>query len=73
MGGFGLGEVVDHSAVGEGLLYVLVIEINNGVAVRPAFSLNPIIKDDLLLARGVDSLNLAIMAHVLVHYLRVWY
>ena len=66
-----LCEIVDYFTVWVGLLDVLVVEVDNSVAIREGFSLDAIVEDDFFLTAGIDSLDLAIMAHVLVYYLGI--
>ena len=62
-----LGEVVDNLAVGECLLDVLVVEVDNGVAVWEGLTLDSVVEDDFLFAVLVDPLDLPIMPHVLLN------
>lgn len=58
---FGLGEVVGHLLVGECLFDVLVIEVDNSVAIREAFSFDAVVEDHFLLAISVHPLDFTIV------------
>ena len=66
LGRLGLCEEVDHLAIREGLLDVLIVEVDNGVAIGERFPLDSVIEDDLLLSVLVDSLDFAIMTDKLL-------
>jgi hypothetical protein len=57
--------------VREGLLDVLIVKVNYGVAVRETFTFYAIIENNLLLARSVDTLDLTIMANDLLNNLAI--
>ena len=69
--GLRLSEVVDHFAIRECLLDVLVVEVDDRVSIRERLSFDSIIEDDLLLSVLVDPLDLAVVAHVLLDHLLV--
>ena len=69
--GLSLSEKVDNLAIRERLLDVLVIEVDDCVAIREGLTLDSIIKDDLFLAVLVDALDLPIVTNVLLDDLLV--
>ena len=71
LGRLRLSEVVNYFAIGECLLDVLVVEVDDGVAIWERLSFDSIIEDDLLLSVLVDPLDLSIMPHVLLDYFLV--
>lgn len=68
---FCLCEVVCDFLVREGLLDVLIIKVNDGVAVRETFPFHTIIENNFLLSRSIDSLDLAIVANNLLNNLAI--
>ena len=66
-----LCEVVYNLLVRIGLFDVGIVEINNRVAVWEGFALHTVVEDNFLLATGVDSLDLAVVANDLVYDLGV--
>lgn len=64
----GFCKVVHYFLVGEGLLDIVVVEIDDRVAVLERLPAHSVIKYDFFLAGGVDALNLAIAANVLLDY-----
>lgn len=67
-----LGEVVHDLLVGEGLLDVAVVEVNDCVSVWEGFSADTVAEDYFLLAIEVGSLDLAVVAYDLVLYFGVF-
>ena len=57
--------------VGVGLLDIVVIEVDDSVAVGEDFPLNSIVEDDFLLPVLVHSLNLTIMPDDLLDHLHI--
>lgn len=66
-----LGEVVNNFAVWVRLLDVIVVEVDNGVAIPERFSANAIAENYLLLSVGISALHLTIVAHNALDCLRV--
>ena len=66
-----LCKVVYNLLVRVGLFDVGIVEINNRVAVWEGFALHTVVEDNFLLATGVDSLDLAVVANDLVYDLGV--
>ena len=64
----GFCEVVNYFLVGECLLDIVVVEVDYSVAVLEGLSAHPVIKYDLFLAGGVNALDLAITADILLDY-----
>ena len=58
-------EIVNNFAIGEGLLDILIVEIDDSVSIWERLALHPIVEDHFLFAVLVNSLNLSIVAHVL--------
>ena len=69
--GLSLSEKVDNLAIRERLLDVLVVKVDDCVAIREGLTLDSIIKDDLFLAVLVDALDLAIVTDILLNDLLV--
>jgi hypothetical protein len=69
--GASISEVVNHLAVGEGLLHIFIGEVNNHVAVSICLPLHAICKNNFLFTGLVDSLDFAIVANHLIDYLLV--
>lgn len=67
-----LSKVVAHFAVWEGLLDILIVEVDDCVAIRESLPLDPVVEDDFLLAVLVDALDFSILANVLLSHLLVW-
>ena len=65
LGSFCLCKVIHNFLVGKSLLNVLVSKVDDHVAIRVGLTANSV------LARLVNSLDLSIMTHNLVHYLAV--
>lgn len=66
-----LSKVVDNLAVWIGLLDVLVVEVNDRIAIRKGFSPDSITEDNFLLAIGEVPLDLTIVAYDSVLWLGV--
>jgi len=66
-----LCKVVNHFSVRERLLHVLVVEVDNCVAVGEGLPLHPVVENDFLFAVLVNALDLAVVAHVLLHHFLV--
>ena len=64
----GFRKVVDNLAVRERLLDVLVVEVDDCVAVRERFPLDSVVEDDLFFAVLVNALDFSILADVLLSY-----
>ena len=64
-------KVVDDSLISIGLLNIVVIEVDNGVAVGDHLSLDSIVEYDFLLSIFVHSLDLSIVSYDLFHHLHV--
>ena len=71
LGSFCLCKVVCDFLVRESLLDVLIVKVNDGVAVRETFTFYAIIENDLLFSRSIDTLDLAIMANDLLNNLTI--
>ena len=71
LGSFCLCKVVCDFLVREGLLNVLIVEVNDGVAVGETFTFHTIIENNLLLSRSIDTLDLAIVANDLLNNLAI--
>jgi len=70
LGRLGLSEVVDYLQVREGLFDVLIIEVNDSVAIWESLTLNAVVEDHFFLSIRVHSLDLAIASDVLIdHFL----
>ena len=69
--GLGLCEEIDDFTIRERLLDVLVIEVDDCVAIREGLTLDSVVEDDLLLAVLVDALDLAIVTDILLNDLLV--
>ena len=65
------GKVVYDLSVRIRLLNVLIVEVDNCVAVRVRFPFHPIVENYLFFARSVNSLDFTICAHILLDYLLV--
>ena len=66
-----LSEVVDDLAIREGLLDVLVVEVDDCVSVWERFAFDAVVKNDLFFTVLVDSLDLSVMTNILLDYLLV--
>lgn len=66
-----LSEVVDDLAIREGLLDVLVVEVDDCVSVWERFAFDAVVKNDLFFTVLVDSLDLSVMTYILLDYLLV--
>ena len=66
-----LRKVVSHFLIRECLFDVLVVEVDDSVAVWEALSLDAVVEDDFFLAIGVHSLNFSIMADGLLYDLGI--
>ena len=64
--GLCFSKVVNNLAVRESLFDVLVVEVDDSVAIRERFSFNTVVEDDLFLSVLVDALDFAILADVLL-------
>ena len=71
LGSFCLCKVIHNFLVGKSLLNVLVSKVDDHVAIRVGLTANSVSENYFFLARLVNSLDLAIMTHNLVHYLAV--
>ena len=69
--GLSLSEKVDNLAIRERLLDVLVVKVDDCVAIREGLTLDSVVEDDLLLAILVDALDLAIVTDILLNDLLV--
>lgn len=68
--GLCLCEEVHDLSICKGLLYVLVVKVDDSVAIREGLPLDTVIEDDLFLAVLIDPLNLTIVANILLdHFL----
>ena len=67
----GLSKVVDDFLVRVGLLDIIIIEVDNRVAIGEYFPLHSIVEDYLLLPVLIDSLDLPVMPDDLLHDLHV--
>ena len=63
----GLSEVVDHFAVREGLLDILVVEVDDSVSIGERFALDSVIEDDFFFAILVDALDFPIVTDILLN------
>ena len=66
-----LSEEVHDFTVGEGLLDVLIVEVDDCVAIGERLALDSVVEDDFFLAVLVDALDLTVVAHVLLYDLLV--
>lgn len=66
---FRFRKVVDYFQVREGLLDILIIKVDYGVAIRERFTLDSVVKNHFLLSIGVHSLDFTIASNVLVYHL----
>lgn len=66
-----LGKVVDNLLVSVGLLDVVVIEVDDGVAIGEHLPLHSIVEDHFLLPVLVDTLDLPVVADDLLDHLQV--
>ena len=66
LSGLCLGEEVHNFAIRVGLLDVLVVEVDDSVAIREGLTLDTIVEDDLFLAVLVDTLDLTIVTYELL-------
>jgi len=57
-----LCKIIHDSLICIGLLYIVVIEVDNGVPVREDFSFDTVVEDNFFFAIFVDALYLAIIA-----------
>jgi hypothetical protein len=64
-------EVVDNLLIWIGLLYIIIVEIYDGVPIREHFSLHSVIEYNLLLSVFIHSLYLSIISDDLFHHLHV--
>jgi hypothetical protein len=71
LGGFCLSEIVSDFLIRIGLFDVLVVEVDDRVAVRECLTLHTVVEDHLFLAILVNPLNFAVVSNDLLHYLGV--
>ena len=71
LGSLCLWKVVYDLSTRESLLDILVVKVDNCVAIREGLALNSVVEDYFLLAVLIDSLNLAILSNVLLNDLLV--
>lgn len=64
---FGLCEVVDYFLVRVGLFDVVIIKINDSVAILECLSFDPIVENDFSLAILIQSCDFTILTYVLLH------
>lgn len=64
-------KVIGHLLVRKGLFDVLVVEVDDSVAIREAFALDSVVEDDFLFAALVHALDLAIVTDNLLNDLGV--
>ena len=62
-----LGEEVDNFSVLECLLYVLVVEVDYGVAIWEGLTFDTVVENHFFLAILIDALDLTIVAHILLY------
>ena len=58
-------EIVNDFAVGEGLLDILIVEVDDRVPIGERLALHPVVENHFFFAVLVNSLDLSIVAHVL--------
>jgi len=68
---FSLCKIINNSPIRECLLNIFISKEDNQITIRVGLSSYTVREDDLFLARLVDSLNLAVMAHNLFNDLLV--
>ena len=73
LSGLSLSKEVNHLAICKGLLDVLIVEVDNRVAIRERLSLHSIVEYHLLLSVLVDPLDLSIMPNILLDHFLVWH
>ena len=66
-----LGKKVDNFSVLERLLNVLVVEVNYGVTIGEGLTFDTVVENYFFLSILIDALDLAIVAHVLLHHFLV--
>lgn len=66
-----LSKEVDNFSVLERLLNVLVVEVNYGVTIWEGLTFDPVVENYFFLSILIDALDLAIVAHVLLHHFLV--
>ncbi len=67
-----LCEIVDDPLISVGLLYVAVVEVDDGVAVGEHLSLHSVVEYHLLLAVLINPLYLSIVPYNLLHHLNIY-
>ena len=66
-----LSKEVDNFSVLERLLNVLVVEVNYGVTIGEGLTFDTVVENYFFLSILIDALDLAIVAHVLLHHFLV--
>ena len=64
---FGLSEIIYNFLVRESLLNILVVEVDDSVAIWEGLTLYTVVKNDFLFAISIYSLNFSITTNVLVN------
>jgi hypothetical protein len=69
------GKIINYSLIMVSLFDIVIVEVDNGIAIREYFSLNSIVKDHLLLPILIYSLDFTIVTDDLfndLHILRIF-
>jgi len=61
-----LCEVINNFAIRESLLDILIVEVDDSIAIWEGLALNSIVENDFLFTVLVNSLNLSVMSHILL-------
>ena len=67
----GFCEEVDNLSIRKSLLDILVVEVNDSIAVWERLPFNTVVENDLFFAVLVNSLDLSIMAYILLNHFLV--
>ena len=67
----GLCKEVDNLSIRKSLLDILVVEVNDSIAVWERLPFNTVVENDLFFSVLVNSLYLSIMAHILLNHFLV--
>ena len=72
LGRLGLRKVINNFLIRVRLLDIIIVEVDDGVAIRERLPADAIAENDLLLAVVVRPLHLAVVSDNLILNLRVW-
>ena len=67
----GFCEEVDNLSIRKSLLDILVVEVDDSIAVWERLPFNTVVENDLFFAVLVNSLDLSIMAYILLNHFLV--